>query len=412
MDEEEWSVPLRYKAPVPLRTSGDEWLNRVHQQIAELPGVTGVQMSREGTDTFRITPKDGQACTTSLMVTHARNGLPECAVAGTGERRPDQVQLWQRIVKEATRQLGASRDFQWHAVIGEHPEAFTSPPQVLSGTRRVGTIDLQPSGNAFMELTGPLAAFGTGQIARTFLVRVSGTASGYDLEAAKLAAEYDLNLLCSLLALVSGRLWISRWPLTMDPQASLGFPITPPGQDNVAEGGPYPAPKVVEIDRGFEEAWEALQADRGLADLVTAYRESLSLAQDRHPSYSLLAAVGIIEAFGEGAEASKCEKCENVPGAAARFRQALNRVVDEATARRLAKVYSQRSDTAHKAVLHGMEPHGGAMPTSRIYTASPNEQFTHTVRAMQQAAAKLLIAALGEARGGRAASNAEAKRRP
>nr|BFE67225.1 hypothetical protein GCM10020092_005260 [Actinoplanes digitatis] len=156
--------------------------------------------------------------------------------------QPDQVQLWQRIVKEATRQLGASRDFQWHAVIGEHPEAFTSPPQVLSGTRRVGTIDLQPSGNAFMELTGPLAAFGTGQIARTFLVRVSGTASGYDLEAAKLAAEYDLNLLCSLLALVSGRLWISRWPLTMDPQASLGFPITPPGQDNVAEGGPYPAP--------------------------------------------------------------------------------------------------------------------------------------------------------------------------
>nr|BFE67224.1 hypothetical protein GCM10020092_005250 [Actinoplanes digitatis] len=65
---------------------------------------------------------------------------------------------------------------------------------------------------------------------------------------------------------------------------------------------------MVEIDRGFEEAWEALQADRGLADLVTAYRESLSLAQDRHPSYSLLAAVGIIEAFGEGAEASKCEK--------------------------------------------------------------------------------------------------------
>jgi hypothetical protein len=398
VDHDEWSVPLRYKPAVTLGRSGDEWLNRVHRKITELTGATEFQMTWAGGDTYRITPKGGRDCTSSLMVTHARNGRPECAVAGTGEPQPDQIQLWERIVKQGTRQADVSYNFPWHAMVGEHPELFISQPCVLGGSRQVGAITLQPSVTAFMKLTGPLSAFGTGQIGRTFLVRASGTASGYDVWVARQAAEYDLNLLCSLLSLVSGRLWISRWPLTMDSAGPSGFPITPPGQDGVTEGGPYPDPEVVEIDYLFEAAWATLQEDGGLARLVMAYRESLRLVQDRHPSYGLLAAVGIIEAVGEGAEASKCPACENVPKATARFRQALNRAVDEVTARRLFKVYDQRSETAHGAVLHGMEPFGGSMPAPRVYTAKANERFANTVRAMQRAAANLLVGALREAR--------------
>ncbi|WP_162907412.1 hypothetical protein [Allorhizocola rhizosphaerae] len=412
LDDFEWIEELFPEGiGVDLGSDGDEWRGHVFAHLADVAESSGYQMHSQEGGGYLYTPSGGRM-TTSLLITRSTNNRPICHVLGRGERNDADVATWVDAIDHAVRQLGEKKSYPWWAVIGEDPDARISPPIRMVDERTVGGIRLLPARTAFIE---PRAgrSIASSTTARTFLVHAHGVSTGYAAHVAMREAARNLRILCSLLSLISGRTWVLRSGPSYVTRVADGQPITEaptlpeytyflPEEMRREENSPEPIP--LSFPASIEAAWGKLLTERRIADLIVAFHESLLLDSGGHDSYALLGCVAVIEAIGNRGYkklprckgCDNCNGCRNVIGAAARFRDALARVMNADRAKELGNlVYGRRSDTAHEGVLHGIEPEFGAGFRFGELADDPPIEFGYTVRRLRYATVQLLRNELG-----------------
>jgi hypothetical protein len=311
--------------------------------------------------------------------------------------------LWEAPLAEARARLGSStQQYEWTAIIGALPDDLNRG-QALAQEAEIGGLRLVPFAEPFFEFDPvPADAYSllsTGSPSYSWPIGVAGIAEGYAWHgSADRNAAHFLHALCTLLTLI----WNAPWAVRQAARPREICDVLAPD----FEVGPGPAAGLLDLDELAKTerelpsevavAWEALSADRRLADATTMFSEGVGLSK-AHPSFALIAFVSAIEStaqISKGAE--RCETCNQIKGSTQRFRSAVATVLDDDEADLLATAYAQRSGTAHRAKLHGAEQTRGS-PLFPI-AFGPDDTVTFqwtTLRLARRAARRLVLGALG-----------------
>jgi len=207
-----------------------------------------------------------------------------------------------------------------------------------------------------------------------------------------------LGRLCQLLSLAWDRGWVVRdsvRPTEWGPIVVPQQPARDSGHQGLAAGVTSGLKTDVQIPDWFDSAWSILDQDVKIANALAGYYEGL-LMLDEHPSFALVAFVGVVEAIGAKlSRLDRCEACGTMIGAGKRFRAALRLVRDETESAALAKAYGPRSKTAHEGRLYGTEAVLGTFLTPGMMSPQPQFEFVWgQVYRVKKAACDLLLQGL------------------
>jgi hypothetical protein len=400
--------------PVHFQAQGDEW---THHLAVELTGGGHIGATgTDGTEPVVIGPPTPGPVTSKLHVTPHQDGIRCTVVGDQGTASQDQVDPWRRAAEAAVAALGhRNRDFTWEAIIGTDPVVLGMDRLGALGTARtLGPVRLTPGGICMRERVMPYdqridqSGFG---VRHSFPVIAAGQVSTYDWERVEPVAENCLRRTCALLTLCSGPLWVPRsHPRQLiDGQDGLKIPAVAeplpriPGRPEETEWRGTISPETqFELPDWIESAWQALDADKGLARAVNAHYEAVRLDRG-HPSVAHLIHVAAIEGFGTRfVDDARCDchrECTHPkPVAGKRFRAALKTVMSNREVKQLATLaYDLRSITGHTGDLFGSE-HAFGYPLMLLFQQTGDVIFDYAVLGkLRQATRRVLIKALQEA---------------
>jgi hypothetical protein len=152
-------------------------------------------------------------------------------------------------------------------------------------------------------------------------------------------------------------------------------------------------PYEVDVPPWLDQAASMILEPRNgdLRDALDGYFFALSLRPE-FPSHACISLAACIEAVGE--RIRRRAKL-STKGAMANFREGLNGVLYRDEARKVQRVYSKRSSTAHDGRVHGTQRAFGLRAVPGLLASTDTENFDQMLFAMEKAARRLLIAELG-----------------
>jgi hypothetical protein len=369
-------------------THGDELLSHMREVLGEKVSVKSWEFHRHTpTDEdpyFYLCRPISNSLTSELALVPATDGFHAYARFETGSVDSLQIELWTNSITEAVVRLNQPHPtHEWSAYIGPVGEQMSGTQRIVQGFRVAG-LTANPATSEYIDVVRqqiPSLAAGCGAGADlSFPVKVDGNSQGYDWHAALELVNRDLNRLCAILSVAFNANWMIRHAPNL--KVFFGEFSLPAARFDIL--GRYSNSDLPLEDltapSWLEEAWQRLDQDEALATSLHAYHQGLGL-EETVPSFALVAYVGSIESLGSILDSPKpCETCQNVPGAARRFRNALKLVLSPKDAQALYKqVYPDRSKTAHEGRLHGGEITGEARYITQIFTHSTSDEFCNQV---------------------------------
>ncbi len=336
--------------------------------------------------------------TSRLWLLRIREDFMQPVVVGFGEPAEEQIEPWRRAVAEATRALDLPDDvFAWRAVLGPSPSSTTRCVLALAEATTVGEVTLRPAGVKHVAY-GPVQVpqYGSHSVCPSWPFFVEGASRGYNWNAASTAAAHTLHKVATLVSLA----WHAHWTVQHLPAPVEQALSTIPSHDPFLDPAKVGLDTSIGVPQSLPEwvarVWPLLDADEALTTALGAHHEGLAMREE-HPSFAAIAFVAAIESLGAKVKPPRrCEKCKNVPGAAERFRSALQRIMPEEKVSALTdEVYGLRSETAHKGALHGSERHRGALPYFGFFDRPSEHMFAWTtLRRVAEASRSVLLDAV------------------
>jgi hypothetical protein len=314
-------------------------------------------------------------------------------------RDQEEIEAWRAAFQTAAQRIAEPLlDFDWSCLIGLAPIRGTAQLMnaKLSDDVSLAPFKFEVCPHRIIEYgTNPMSPHSS-QVMISWPVHLSGTARGRDWWAATRKATYDIRQACALLSLAYDQCWIPRRQ-PQDPNMSeFQFPVTEKFVEEIHGSENYedlsPLPQVP----WFDGAIQNLQDDQRLSDALIAFHESMILAPN-HPSVAVVLLVAAIESIGvKYGELERCECGKSELGYADRFRAMLRKVLYPAEARKVARVYENRSGTAHAGTLYGHDRRLGLGGPSSIFSVDPEHEFSSDlIFALRKACRRLLELELG-----------------
>lgn len=384
---------------------GDEFVQLLVVAARDV-GITGhVVSSSDGTE-------DGLPAYVEIGLTEPAVSVHLCLVPGSNEELtilakiptvdvdPDTLQrdiaLLHQVLSAATERLRRTREaFAWSAVIGVTQDLHTD--QRLPSPAMVAGLELIPDSEIRIHSIESFTPnFGGGQVFHTYPVIVRGEDEGRTFTSAQVTAVRRLDILTCVLSVA----WDACWQLKMGPlETKLSPGGLPPGDyREIASSDTDWGHSDVEIPEWLASAIALLDNDPLLLQAIRAFHQGQML-EARHPSFAVIAYVGVIEGIGaryvDLARCDCCETCEMSSGAGKRFRTALKHAVSKKEAKALSDIYDRRSKTAHEGRLHGHENQFGLFPGLSFFSGEASAVFRFLeLPPLRRACRELLLKAL------------------
>ena len=279
------------------------------------------------------------------------------------------------------------RNQPWWALVGPVPSPIPAgvitkgwdQARVLDGPCEIGPLRLRPGDKALIEYlrSEPSSLSGTTTF-ESHPIIVEGDHVLDDIETrtnprlaypmgearARAAGARALHRLCGLISLAWGEAWQVRSAPTFSSRLPAEVPeswTAPSWHLNgpLRETSPEPLPPWVKT------GWSLIELDGPLQRALAAWHQG-QLLEPVFPSFALVAFTSAIEEVGRsplyshrlGKDPPPCEKCKSIGGSTARFWKTVGLVEPGNEVRRLKKMfdpYGHRSQTVHRARLHGIE---------------------------------------------------------
>ncbi|MDB5779974.1 MAG: hypothetical protein JWP93_2339 [Polaromonas sp.] len=296
--------------------------------------------------------------TTKLSLVHCNDGV-FAFVSGTFAG-PDQALLkpWIDALEFALANAGQDPVHTWQAVLGME---YTNGVRdiLIKPEIQIGGITLRKAEVAFEEKIPRASSLQAYRLVRWQPVLVAGSNKVHSWNAAQFEAQEQLHLVCAILSLHTNCVWSVRESVLPVTYGTLALPQSTERLKQV----PIETltTSTISVDESkVAQLWEACQSASGSAAIARAYYEALRLVE--HPSFALVAFVGVIEEVGsklfQAPPQENCGSCKRPIGnsAAARFRKALALVLPADHVKDVSeRLYKWRSGTAHAGRTHSTE---------------------------------------------------------
>lgn len=292
------------------------------------------------------------------------------------------VAVWRRAVERATAELRATPLVPWVAAIS----CVGATAQRLDVDTIVGTLDLRTTTTAFGRYLAEPLSFNGARLSTEFPVTVRGASRGSVRQDPE-GPSRDLRRLCAVMSLGFANLWTLVHPATEGEALDIPEHLYWQKRPHVDR---EPWSEVVSIEPWMINAATA-DLPLELEHALFSHYEGLQLDDEGHPSVALLCFIAAIETLAAmDVDLPECSECHQVRGSTARFRGALAQVVDDESAKKLAKAYERRSKTVHAAQLHSTENAFGAF-VHDFHRAGSTGEFRSLVWQVRDAGRDLLI---------------------
>lgn len=302
----------------------------------------------------------------------------------TAVQDPD-LALWRTIVDEALDRFREPGDSTWFAILGTTPGVrFEYADQRLRSAGKVGRINLRPC-VAIEERTG-IVGLDDDSARRIHPVLLEGACRN-DHDGGIYAHEEGLQArrMCALLSLAWNRCWTIKLHPHWEVPPAIVLDVEQPA---IERPNSFNSPEIVELPSWLTVAWERIDDDPNLSDVLDAFYEGMLLSGE-HPSLAMVAFVTSCETYGSRLIPERRSK--------ARVRAALKTVLDQDDADDLIDAYyAHRNETAHQGKLHGLEKSFGLRRERMVGELDPEMGFAHgLLGSLRDATHRLLLCALG-----------------
>lgn len=341
----------------------DALVKRVFDYLEKSFGISGCQATggtyeKVAVKAMMVWSATSDWLTTKLSLVHSNDGL--FAFISGILARPDDALLkpWLEAIQFALANSGKDPAHTWQAVLGmEYANGVRN--LTMEAKAQIGGITLRRAEVAFEERIPRASSLQAYSLVRWQPVLVAGSNKGHSWNAAQFEAQEQLHLLCALLSLHTNCVWSVREMACLD---SYGPLVLPQSTERLKQ---VPietlTPPTISVDESkVAQMWEACQTAPDLATIARAYYEALRLVE--HPSFALVAFVGVIEEVGSklfpDTSQEKCASCSRPirNSAAEKFRKALALVLPADRVKDVSqRLYKWRSGTAHAGRTYSTE---------------------------------------------------------
>ncbi|MEU3399470.1 hypothetical protein [Streptomyces filamentosus] len=390
-------------APARLLPDGDTAVGFARHVYARVPGPYALGGQFAGVPgAIYITPS-GPELTTTLWLRHGdeldlndpRDRDLRFAVAGPADRVTAETPRWEAIVNDALAAFRADAPAAraWTAFLGPDPAqgALRSHDLIWSDQLEtpvtVGPLALS-SPDAWVHTIEPSPHDRTLLYTVAFRpLQVSGSTVSFTGPGAAEAAAVQLDLLCQLLTLATGRVWTHwRTPEVLE---------HPDAADELADAwlrrasrlphlpGRLPEPQALELPGWLPAAWDRLTAGTSAsttaAEALTAFDSAVGLLTSGRPSDAGARFQAVLEGFSRRARTAKERKEQALAHVASRLAALPGQRAEDFTDVAAAIAMTGRRDgTVHRGARYGSERRRN-MPV-RMLSINGDEAHTYEQR--------------------------------
>lgn len=388
---------------------GDRWIDYLREALAEkIVGVSGHGVGGSNATAefhyphwnfnINLDPNQNQSVQPQLRIVptgdETSKGVYLFLTAPMPISEKD-INAWTECINKAHARLDeANPEFEWAAALYQTTQGNG---YALKRSTDIGSLRVRSGRKKHVsQQIGSAPQMGGMSINVSWPMILEGKATGYNWMTASKQAGQDSHMAAALISLAWGRTIRLLQAAQQVPPGQFKINSTGVGIDPQL-GRNIKMPKSYKVlPNWVNDAFGRLERSPILLNALNAYYQGLTMEEDGHPSFALVAFTACIECVGRTTVGEKCACCGKEIGSKQRFKAGLSSVIeDKQEVKRISELYGARSETAHEGILHGSETMLGGVNFPSLFNPNKTDFFVWTdLRKIKSTARLCLIKAI------------------